>query len=41
MRQMVIERVQESINHRRETVGNLVERPKTSNEKEVLVLRLR
>ena len=40
-RQMVIERTQESINHRREIGGNLGGRPKTNNEKEVLVLRLR
>ena len=38
---MVIERVQESIKNRRETGGNLGGRPKTNNEKEVLVLRLR
>ena len=40
-RQMVIERTQESISHRRETGGNLGGRPKTNNEKEGLVLRLR
>ena len=40
-RQMVIERTQESIDHRRETGGNLGGRPKTNNEKERLVLRLR
>ena len=40
-RQMVIERTQESINHRRETGGNLGGRPKINNEKEALVLRLR
>ena len=40
-RQMVLERTQESINHRRETGGNLGGRPKTNNEKESLVLRLR
>ena len=40
-RQMVIERTQESINQRRETGGNLGGRPKTNNEKEALVLRLR
>ena len=40
-RQMVIERTQESINHRRETGGNLGGRPKTNDEKEGLVLRLR
>ena len=39
--QMVIERTQESIKNRRETGGNLGGRPKTNNEKEVLVLRLR
>ena len=40
-RQKVIERTQESINHRREMGGNLGGRPKTNHEKEVLVLRLR
>ena len=40
-RQIVIERTQESINHRRETGGNLGGRPKTNNEKQALVLRLR
>ena len=40
-RQMVIERTQESLNHRRETGGNLGGRPKTNDEKEGLVLRLR
>ena len=40
-RQMVIERTQESINHRKERGGNLGGRPKTNNEKEALVLRLR
>ena len=40
-RQMVIERTQESIHHRKETGGNLGGRPKTNNEKERLVLRLR
>ena len=40
-RQMVIERTQDSNNHRRETGGNLGGRPKTNNEKEALVLRLR
>ena len=40
-KQVVIERTQESINHRRETGGNLGGRPKTNNEKEALVLRLR
>ncbi len=38
---MVIERVQKSIENRRETGGNLGGRPKTNNEKEHLVLRLR
>ena len=40
-RQMVIERTQESINHRKETGGNLGGRPKTNDEKEGLVVRLR
>ena len=40
-RQMVIERTQESINHRKETGGNLGGRPKTNDEKEGLVIRLR
>jgi len=40
-RQMVSERMQESINHRREIGGNLGGRPKTNNEKEDLVLRMR
>jgi len=40
-RQMVIERMQESIHHRRETGGNLGGRPKTNDEKEGLVIRLR
>ena len=40
-RQMVIERTQESIQHRKDTGGNLGGRPKTNNEKELLVLRLR
>ena len=40
-RQMMIERAQDSINYRRETGGNLGGRPKTNNEKETLVLRLR
>ena len=39
--QIVIERTQMSIDHRRETGGNLGGRPKTNNEKEALVLRLR
>ena len=38
---MVIERTQESIDYRKETGGNLGGRPKTNNEKEGLVLRLR
>ncbi len=40
-RQMIMEQTQESINHRKKTVGNLGGRPKTNNEKERLVLRLR
>ena len=40
-RQILIERSQESINHRREKGGNLGGRPKINNEKEALVLRLR
>ena len=40
-RQMAIKRTKESINHRRKTGGNLGGRPKTNNEKEGLVLRLR
>jgi len=40
-RQMIIERTQESINYRKETGGNLGGRPKTNNEKESLVIRLR
>ena len=40
-RQMVIERTQESINHRTKTGGNLGGRPKTNNEKDGVVLRLR
>ena len=40
-RQMLIERTQESINHRKEQGGNLGGRPKTNNEKASLVLRLR
>ena len=40
-RQMLIERTQESINYRKETGGNLGGRPKTNNEKEGLVIRLR
>ena len=40
-RQRIIERTQESINYRKETGGNLGGRPKTNNEKESLVMRLR
>ena len=40
-RQMVIERTQESIHYRKEIGGNLGGRPKTNNEKENLVIRLR
>ncbi len=40
-RQMIIERTQESINYRKKTGGNLGGRPKTNNEKESLVIRLR
>ena len=40
-RKMIIERTQESINYRKETGGNLGGRPKTNNEKESLVMRLR
>ncbi len=40
-RQMVIERNRESIDHRKETGGNLGGRPKTNHEKEALVIRLR
>ncbi len=38
---MAIERFPESVKNRRETGGHLRGRPKTDNEKEVLVLRLR
>ena len=40
-RQMVIEKTQESMNYRKGIGGNLGGRPKTSNEKEGLVIRLR
>ena len=40
-RSLIQERALESIQHRRETGGNLGGRPKTNNEKEALVLRLR
>ncbi len=40
-RQKIIARTQESINYRKETGGNLGGRPKTNNEKESLVRRLR
>ncbi len=40
-RQVIIERTQESINYRKKTGGNLGGRPKTNNEKESLVIRLR
>ena len=40
-RQTLIERTQESINYRKATGGNLGGRPKTNNEKESLVMRLR
>lgn len=40
-RQKLIERTQESINYRKATGGNLGGRPKTNNEKESLVMRLR
>ncbi len=38
---MLIERTQESIYYRRETGGNIGGRPKTNDDKESLVLRLR
>ena len=38
---MIQERSRESVEHRRRTGGNLGGRPKTSGEKESLVLRLR
>ena len=37
----IVERSRESVEHRRKTGGNLGGRPKTSNKKESLVLRLR
>ena len=40
-RKMIIERTQESINYRKETGDNVGGRPKTNNEKERLVIRLR
>ncbi len=40
-RSLIQERALESIQHRRETGGNLGGRPKTNNEKEGLVIRLR
>ena len=40
-RSLIQERTIESIQHRRETGGNLGGRPKTNKEKELLVLRLR
>ena len=40
-RQRVIDRTQESINYRKATGENLGGRPKTSHEKESLVMRLR
>jgi len=40
-RQMVIERAYNSVNHGKETLGNLGGRPKTNKEKETLVIRLR
>ena len=40
-RSLIQERTIESIQHRRETGGNLGGRPKTNNEKEGLVIRLR
>ena len=40
-RSIIQERKIESIEQRRETGGNLGGRPKTSNEKEALVIRLR
>jgi DNA invertase Pin-like site-specific DNA recombinase len=38
---LIVERSRESVDHRRKTGGNLGGRPKTSNKKESLVLRLR
>ena len=40
-RSLIQERNRESVEHRRKTGGNLGGRPKTSNKKESLVLRLR
>ena len=40
-RSLIPERSRESVEHRRKTGGNLGGRPKTSNKKESLVLRLR
>ena len=40
-RSLIQERSRESVEHRRKTGGNLGGRPKTSNKKESLVLRLR
>ena len=38
---LIVEKSRESVEHRRKTGGNLGGRPKTSNKKESLVLRLR
>ena len=40
-RSLIQERTKESVEHRRKTGGNLDRRPKTSEKKERLVLRLR
>jgi len=40
-RSLIQERTKESVEHRRKTGGNLGGRPKTSNKKERLVIRLR
>ncbi len=40
-RSLIQERTLESVQHRRETGGNLGGRPKTNNEKQGLVIRLR
>ena len=40
-RSLIQERIRKSVEHRRKTGGNLGGRPKTSNTKESLVLRLR
>ena len=40
-RSLIQERTKESVEHRRKTGGNLGGRPKTSDKKESLVLRLR